>query len=352
MVRNYQIEMLDVADADAFIVYVEVDGDIGLEKKLILVDAGRYHDGDKILSHFNKYYPGRDIDLAIVTHCDDDHFGGFIRILELMSEYEQNSIKIRKFLINDPRNLGLTTDDFKKANNQDSVDNHLKMIFGKSKKSLLDMIETLKIPKRNAFADVITFNDMKIGIPSELEPPFDFITVLGPTEEYFKSLIPTMRKHGLNSINESSTDINDLYTLDENALLEGVNRVDKDESPNNQSSIILMMDFCGKKYLFTGDAGEKAFANMTSKHFQDMANVHWLKVPHHGSDRNLSKEIIQHLNPKIAYVSTKKIGHYLSQDTIDALKAVGCKVYSTHVHKSMIHHRIVRRHGYKVVQPL
>ena len=76
--------MLDVADADAFIVYVVVDGDVGLEEKLILVDAGRYCDGDKILSHLNKYYSGFNIDLAIVTHCDDDHFGGFIRILELM----------------------------------------------------------------------------------------------------------------------------------------------------------------------------------------------------------------------------------------------------------------------------
>lgn len=53
-----------------------------LDYQIEMLDAGRYSDGKKILNHLNKYYAGKSIDLAIVTHCDEDHFGGFVYLLE------------------------------------------------------------------------------------------------------------------------------------------------------------------------------------------------------------------------------------------------------------------------------
>lgn len=353
VVKDYHIEMLDVADADAFIVFVSIEIFCELQEKLILVDAGRYSDGDKIAKHLKKYYPGKCVDLAIVSHCDVDHYGGFIRLLELMHEGKNNAVQIRKFLINDPRTLTLSQEDFEALKCHCADKDRLKQIFEDKKKNLLDMIDALKIERNNAFAITTGKGNFQIAIETKLPMPFDFISILGPTENYYRSLVPHMRKIGLKVINESYSSIGDLYTLDENVLLEGVDRKEKDSSSNNLSSIIFLMNLLGKKYLFTGDAGEKSFENMTDKHYAAMADVFWLKVPHHGSDRNLSRNVIQHMNPQIAYISTKEEGRYLNQNTVDALKDVGCRVYSTHLHKkNFIHNGLHKRPGYKKAQPL
>lgn len=46
--KDYHIEMLSVGAADAFILYVIDNQDKG---HLILIDAGNYNDGDKIIKH-------------------------------------------------------------------------------------------------------------------------------------------------------------------------------------------------------------------------------------------------------------------------------------------------------------
>lgn len=98
---NYQVEMLDVADADAFIVYYITDDN---KKHLVMIDAGRHGNGEKIVKHLHTYYSGIPVELAIVTHPDDDHYGGFVYMLQLMESKAENAVTINKFWINDPRN--------------------------------------------------------------------------------------------------------------------------------------------------------------------------------------------------------------------------------------------------------
>ena len=83
---KYEIEMIDVKAADAFLIhYVEDNG----ESHIIMVDSGNYDDADKILTHIRTHYDkvkksgwsGYVIDAAIVTHPDDDHIGGFVHII-------------------------------------------------------------------------------------------------------------------------------------------------------------------------------------------------------------------------------------------------------------------------------
>ena len=92
--------MLSVGAADCFIIYYT---DSMQQNKMILVDAGNYSDGDKILSHIRKYYNNPVINLAIVTHPDDDHFGGFVKMLEKLSDGEKDAVKIEKFWLNNPQ---------------------------------------------------------------------------------------------------------------------------------------------------------------------------------------------------------------------------------------------------------
>lgn len=84
---RYEIEMIDVNAADAFLIhYVEDNG----ESHIIMVDSGNYDDAEKMLTHIRTHYDkvkrlgwsGYVIDAAIVTHPDDDHIGGFVHMLE------------------------------------------------------------------------------------------------------------------------------------------------------------------------------------------------------------------------------------------------------------------------------
>lgn len=51
------------------------------------------------------------------------------------------------------------------------------------------------------------------------------------------------------------------------------------------------------------------------------------------------------------YISTEKQGHYLNQCTINALKAIGCCVYSNHKNHAHILHHDGEREGYGPINP-
>jgi glyoxylase-like metal-dependent hydrolase (beta-lactamase superfamily II) len=115
---NYHIEMLSVGAADAFIIYFEDEIDAG---HLVLIDAGNYNDGQTIIDHIRKYYSRPVIDLAVVTHPDEDHFGGFVKMLEKLRDEEDDAIAIRKFWVNDPGNNHIDKNEVKWITKQRSV---------------------------------------------------------------------------------------------------------------------------------------------------------------------------------------------------------------------------------------
>lgn len=340
---DYHIEMLDVGAADAFIIYLVEQYGESRTNHLILVDAGNYGDGDNVLKHIRKYYEKPRIDLAIVTHCDKDHYGGFVRMLEKIQNGDDDSVLISNFWINDPSKHGINADDVKWVKTQNTVNERLKSVYTVNNGlNLLDLIKTLRIPSQQCFSSLdFDRNDFY----PQKNKLYDCITIVGPTENYYESQILDMRNQ-LHAIVESSESLTSLS----NESAKYIDDASDDISSHNQTSIIFLIELNGKKYLFTGDAGEDAFGNICFTHKPLMKNVYWLKVPHHGSDHNLSSELIAEMNPHVAYISTEREEHYLSQTTVDALKAVGCRVYSTHVHGNMLHHG--NRHGYTTAEPL
>jgi beta-lactamase superfamily II metal-dependent hydrolase len=70
-----------------------------------------------------------------------------------------------------------------------------------------------------------------------------------------------------------------------------------DDSPTNLSSIVVLAEANGKKVLFTGDAlGEKILEGLELVGLVkkgESLRVDVLKVPHHGSDRNVTPEFFE-----------------------------------------------------------
>lgn len=348
---DYHIEMLSVGAADSFIVYYIDEDNIG---HLILIDAGNYKDGQKIINHIRKYYTNPVIDLAIVTHPDDDHYGGFVKMLEKIRNKDRDAISINKFWVNDPGENHIDKDEVKWITKQRTVNVKARSVYDLGGENLLDLIDVNSIPRIEKFATVKRNLDGSFSTSMHLD--FPCCTILGPTKGYYEQLVPDFRNDELNfHTPEDDTTYNSGEDIpDGKCLSPTLDNASDDTSAHNQSSLIFLFEpVAGKKYLFMGDAGRNAFNNIDSFLRSKIKNILWLKVPHHGSKHNMDSTIINWIKPKTAYISSEKIGYYLNQCTVNALKASGCSVYSTHVTQShFIHKQIGEREGYSTSTPL
>ncbi|MCQ2799448.1 MAG: ComEC/Rec2 family competence protein [Bacilli bacterium] len=69
----------------------------------------------------------------------------------------------------------------------------------------------------------------------------------------------------------------------------------------NDDSLVLSLDFMGKKWLFTGDASVKTEKEIIKNHPSLRCDV--LKVGHHGSDTSTSEEFLDLIKPSEAVIS-------------------------------------------------
>lgn len=347
---DYHIEMLSVGATDCFIIYYT---DSKEQNKLILVDSGNYTDGQNIIDHIRKYYRNPVINLAIVTHPDDDHFGGFVKLLEKIKDNEEDAISIELFWLNNPQNH-VKVNQVQNNIKPTTLKQRTAQLFDQGNSNLLDLIRSLNIPIQEKFAETI----LKRKNSSDLyhlatltEKEFFGFTIIGPTLGYFEKLAPNMRYDNLKGYSYDAKDDDAAFRPTATCLSAALDNATDDTSTHNQSSIIFIFEpEEGMKYLFMGDAGVEALANIPACHKAKIKNVYWMKVPHHGSKHNLDSKTILHCRPKVAYISTEKQGHYLNQCTINALKQIGCKVYSTHRnHANFLHHG--DREGYTTATP-
>ncbi|MBR6122672.1 hypothetical protein IKQ19_03575 [Candidatus Saccharibacteria bacterium] len=343
VIIDYHIEMLDVGAADAFIVWLETS-DCG--NRLVLIDSGNYSDGDVIVEHIRRYYIDHPyIDLAIVSHCDDDHYGGFVRLLEKIVNQDRDKILIREFWINDPSAHDIDTDDVKYVRKQQTVNNRLRSVYSLSSgKNLLDLIKQLKIKRTEKFAKSEQLSWLQTSLQHSDDSLYDCFTIIGPTRRYYESLILEMR-NDLEAVTEGAS-----VTSFSEQEMPSFDDIEDDPSAHNRSSMIILFEALGKKYLFTGDAARESFYKILKSKIKLINGVDWLKVPHHGSDHNLDTRLIKYIKPKVAYVSAKEIPAKRNPNVISCLKRNGSNVYATLNKGNIIHN--CHRNGYVPIKPL
>lgn len=340
-VTRYEIDLLSVGAADACLLHFFDDENN--ESYTVLIDAGNYSDGKKVSDFIKLRYPNRYVDLAICTHCDADHFGGFIYLLEQMEGKVANHITIGKMLVDDPGKHA-SPDEVKWYRTQKNVEEEAREVFSLDNgRNLFDMLDRAKVPYEEAFSD------------SNYSHLDNHIEIVAPTKVYYEQLAYSFRNK-LQAYDDDGLDNEDAILTPYNGKVFSpiLDKTPDDASAHNQSSImVLFKPDDGRKYLFMGDAGKDAFANMNEIDKKSIANVTWLKVPHHGSKHNMSNEMINHIRPEIAYISAEKYGKYISQAIVGALKKAGSKVYSTHKNGNLWHHNCVNdRSDYSPATPL
>ena len=80
-----------------------------------------------------------------------------------------------------------------------------------------------------------------------------------------------------------------------------------DVDDENEASIITIVKYKNKNYLFMADAGIIGYEKIKN----NLSNVEILKVGHHGARNVINNEMLKHLSPKYALISTgiNKYGH-------------------------------------------
>jgi len=109
-------------------------------------------------------------------------------------------------------------------------------------------------------------------------------------------------------------------------------------SDANNNSIILSLKYGDIDFLFMGDAEREAEAKMLAQSVVSIPDCDVLKVGHHGSRTASSPEFLNRVKPKIAIYMAgigNKYGHP-HQETIQALSAIGAKIYGTDIHGNII----------------
>lgn len=239
---------------------------------------------------------GQHIDLAILTHIDDDHINGLIKAFE-DTEYLPQLVKTIWF--NSSR---LITHHFKAAeiseNNILLADGspQTSVQQGKDLEVLLDEIRCIRAPLIMA------------GQVHNLDP--FTLTLLSPGHSQLERLLhkwPTETNSGATSSHSNDYDL----SLEE---IWADDQFDSDPSIYNGSSIAFILEVEDKAMLFLGDAHDQVVAdNLRALGYSDCSKIKLdlVKISHHGSQYNTSNETLSLLDSKRYVISTDGSKHGL-----------------------------------------
>lgn len=286
MTKFFEIDFLQVGEkgsGDAIGIRYADDDDI---EYVHVIDGGYSDDGEKLVDHIKKYYGNPSfIDHVVLTHPDGDHAAGLKTVLEEFSvgvlwmnrpwKHIQNLLPLFDYEYTE---TGLTQ---------------------RLKKDFPFTADLEKIAEENDVEIQNAFQGDEIGK----------FTVLAPSQERYVQLIVESEKTPeaeRKALIEGSIFQRTYVVLKNIIALWGEENLKGDTegtSAENESSIVQFAELCDEKILMTGDAGvetlEEAYDFAVSMGVP-LPGIDRFDVPHHGSRRNLSVDILDKwLGPKL-----------------------------------------------------
>lgn len=305
---------------------------------VVVIDGGTIETGQKLKKLINQTYGTNYVDLVVCTHPDGDHASG---LREVVREMHVGELWMHKPWDHSEDIKHLFKDGRMTAN---SLSRKLRDAYSYAHE--LEQIAVSKsIPIKEPFTGVSFLNDT--------------IRVLGPSEEFYQTLIPNFTKtpeakqttlftKALTGIREAVNWVKEtmeLETIDESGETSG----------ENNSSTVLLLNFLNDNYLFTADTGIPALKEVvgySKKNGIDLKNLSFMQVPHHGSRRNVSPSVLDEIKAATAYISAAKDSEkHPSKKVINALIRRGARVYSTEGINLCHHRNSPVREGYSSANP-
>jgi beta-lactamase superfamily II metal-dependent hydrolase len=268
-----------------------------LNPKYILIDGGPediYKDHLRIELEKIRNAQGK-LDLVIVSHVDNDHIIG---LLDLMAELEEEHVDGKPLTIEVD---GLWHNTFNQTiRSGNDIGARLKTLLANARAAGHTMKVAAATVDGIEEGHKLRLAAMKVGIPindgvtrkhisaDEETNPLSLdnlkVYIMGPTEENLE----TLRGKWLEWLETYEDDI---------AGGDPSVAANADTSIPNRSSIMVMAEAEGKKILLTGDGRSdhliQGLEQINLLNPQGMMHVDVLKVPHHGSDRNVTKKFFE-----------------------------------------------------------
>lgn len=245
-------------------------------KKNIVIDGGK--STAAIRAKYSKMPQDEIIDLLVVTHIDSDHIAGIIALVKHMKEIGETH-RLKQVWFNFPK---------KEETDEYSVGE------GNELTSLLLEIDGLSWNNNTSelLGSTIEFGDIKLHV---LAPDHDVAYENKPKEP-----------------DELGVRSDDWY-IDLRTLIDNVDDDDIDEGGTNSQSIIILAECEGKKLLLPGDSTPKKLCDALQSYNKTNGTpleLDFMKLPHHGSTRNVTKNILNEVTCSNFIISTKKNNKY------------------------------------------
>ena len=277
----FEIDFLDVEAKDSGDA-IPLRYKIGEKTRIHVTDGGFQKTGDKVVEHINKYYNDPDtIDAVIVSHPDGDHAGGLQTVLE---EFEVSELwMLRPWLYADD-----LIDRFAHYTKPENLADKLKEIYS-------NIAELEEIAEEKEIPIYEPFQGEKIG---------DF-TVLAPTKDRYLDLVVESDKTPKAASESTQSLLGQGLDFVGKAAARAISFIraawgeetfsSEETSHENEMSVIQYANLCEKKILLTADAGRGALdeaADYAPGAGLVLPGIDRFQVPHHGSRRNVSTEIL------------------------------------------------------------
>jgi Metallo-beta-lactamase superfamily len=256
------------------------------------------------------------IEILMVSHLDDDHVRGILDFSRALDDDEalQGDFRVRTLWLNafeDAVGDGAPIASGSGAVPAGLDDGRLTAVVANvgEGRSLRDTAEKLGWKSNKGFDGLVAVPDDK-GVAIDLDPLR--LTVVGPRTEEIEELREEWAK--------------EVKKL-EKAEPSEVGRVAEylDESVYNLSSIVCLAEMGKKRMLLTGDArGDKILLGLEAAGLLEpkkSMGVDLLKVPHHGSSRNLEREFFERVRARDLVISADGEYHNPDLETLEMISA-------------------------------
>jgi beta-lactamase superfamily II metal-dependent hydrolase len=230
----------------------------------VVIDAGWQEDGPRVVQTVRDRYGTNRVELAVLTHPDGDHIGGMgIVVRELDVEY---------------------------------------LVLHR-----IDRRGGTGLPAADAVRDLVARAEENGTRVVEPYPGLQFLggalTILGPDDDYYDGLVAQQQEEAGKAAAVTAA-LREAARIIADRFLEAlpIEEVPFDDGPGpgprNDSSVITFLQFDGNRALLTADAGVEAIHRAL-----DYAGIagfvatapDLVQMPHHGSRRNASSELLNRL---------------------------------------------------------
>lgn len=317
----FRIHMLPAQDGDCFLV------ETGSRPHRILIDGGRRDTAAEIESLLDALDPAeRRIDLMVLTHIDEDHVAGLVKLLASPARLSVGEVWFN----------GL--DHARRADGQRfklrvqpepapavAEREELAMLGVRSARDFVNALAVRRCSWNALLTDGVAWVEPTVPLPSVPLPEGGRITLLGPPRTKLAAFANSW-KGAFERLLESEAQEATMLSGREHQLPPprpdeifrlALNEDAPDTSKVNGTSIVLVIEFGGRRALFAADAHPGDVAVALGR-FGGEGRVRFdaVKVAHHGSARNNTSELIDRLDSPLWLISTNGAHDHPNREAI------------------------------------